>query len=99
MIFGKPEVNEEDIPVVEYSIKISTPTTKQATSTVLEQAPTPLKSEEEAEAAMAADDELQTLQVASVNSQVQLDNFDPVYRDVATWQSLTWKRLRIATFH
>jgi hypothetical protein len=39
----------------------------EATSTVLEQAPTPLKSEEEAEAAIAADDELQRLQVASVN--------------------------------
>ena len=83
MIFGKPEVNEGDIPVVEDSIKKSTPTTKQAPPTILEQAPTPLKSEEEVKAATAADDELKRLQVASVNSQVQLDNFDPVEMYVA----------------
>ncbi|CAI8009155.1 SH3 and PX domain-containing protein 2A, partial [Geodia barretti] len=83
MIFGKPEVNEGDIPVIEDSIKISTPTTKQAPPMILEQAPTPHKSEEEAKTATAADDELQRLQVASVNSQVQLDNFDPVEMYVA----------------
>ena len=83
MIFGKPEVNEGDIPVIEDSIKISTPTTKQVPPMILEQAPTPHKSEEEAKTATAADDELQRLQVASVNSQVQLDNFDPVEMYVA----------------
>ena len=79
MIFGKPEVNEGDIPTVEESIKQPSPTTKQAPPMILEQAPTPLKSEDGTTTTTStADDELQRLQVASVNSQVQLDNFDPV---------------------
>ena len=81
MIFGKPEVNEGDVPVVEESIKKATPTTKQAPPAIFEQAPTPLKSETEVTA--TADDELQRLQVASVNSQVTLDTFDPVEMYVA----------------
>ena len=85
MIFGKLEVNEGDIPIVEESIEKATPTTEQAPPTTSAEAPPSAKSEQErgAVAAAAAEDELQRLQVASVNSQVQLDSFDPVEMYVA----------------
>ena len=68
MIFGKPDVNEGDIPIVEESIKKATPTTKE-----------PLPERDcDIQLQVTADDELQRLQDASVNSQIRLDDFDPV---------------------
>ena len=67
MIFGKPDVSKRDIPIVEESIKQATPLTQQAP-------PLPKRDY----TTQVQDDELRRLQDASVNSQIRLDDFDPV---------------------
>ena len=72
-IFGKPEVDKRDIPIVEESVEKTTPITEQAP-------PLPPRTDKGVGSVGA---ELQRLQEASVSSQVQLDQFDPVELFVA----------------
>ena len=73
MIFGKPEVSQRDIPIIEQAIEKATPILNQAppTSDQAPPLPVPVLSE-------PASDELKRLQDASVNSHIPLDSFDPV---------------------
>ena len=81
MIFGTPQVKDEEIPSIDQSVKKDTPP--------LEHLPPPSLPTVNVESPVAAN-ELQKLQEASVNSQVQLDDFDPVemYVAIADFQAL-----------
>lgn len=80
MLFGTPQVKDEDIPTIEQSVKDTPP---------LEHLPPPSTPTVSVQSPVAAT-ELEKLQEASVNSQVQLDDFDPIemYVAIADFQAL-----------
>lgn len=81
IIFGTPQVKDEEIPSIDQSVKKDTPP--------LEHLPPPSVPTVSVQSPTAAN-ELRKLQEASVNSQVQLDDFDPIemYVAIADFQAL-----------